>query len=197
MTLHIKDGNSLSRYLRSIMEESVRNAKRKRAILREADDDADEGDDDAGEGIEINKQNFKELSDDDYKALEKGEITANDIIEKLNSIRSGKSFKDEEVNASMEQYVEDLNKAEKTALLAFLKGISQIVTAEIPAPEAVEPSEKPSSVKMEKGPPAPRVLKIKPSIIRKRPDLLGDEEKKKKPSPEDTSGPVPIKPKKK
>jgi hypothetical protein len=198
MTLHIKNGKSLSKYLEMIMEDSMRQAMYEKSLdekelqdaLSEADDDEDEdidlGDEDEDEGDAPSK-----TMDDDYESLKKGEITADDIIEKLNSIRSGRSFKDDDVSNNMEEYVDSLNKAERTALLAFLKGISQIVTGEIPAPKATEPSKTPSSVKMEKETSGPSKFTVKPTIIKVPP-----KEEKKKPPAEDTSGPVPIKPKK-
>jgi hypothetical protein len=123
--------------------------------------------------------------------LKKGDINSEDIIEKLNSIRSGKSFKDETISKRLDAYIESLSKAEKVALLALLKGISQIVTGEIDPDSAQDPSEDPADVKMKK---VGGVQKkhIKPTVI-KAPEK---EEKKAKPA-EDTSGPVPIKPKSK
>ena len=122
--------------------------------------------------------------------LKSGDINADDIIEKLNSIRSGKSFKDEDINKSLLSYIDGLEKPEKVALLAFLKGISQIVTGEIEAKQAVDPSDNPAGVEMKKVSGSQKVS-IKPNVI-KAPDV----EKSKKTSSEDTSGPVPIQPKK-
>ena len=75
--------------------------------------------------------------------------------------------------------------------MAFLKGISQIVTGEFTATQAVEPGDDPIDIEMKKT-SGPQKVSIKPNVI-KAPDI----EKNKKPSSEDTSGPVPITPKKK
>lgn len=174
------------------MEDSVKQAMYQRALQEKENQEkvASSLESDLDEADEKSSKTF----DDDYESLKKGEVTSEEIIEKLNNIRAGRSFKDENVKESMEEYVDSLAKAEKTALLAFLKGISQIVTGEIPGPEAVEPSEDPSNIKMQKGAGEPKVKHIKPNIIRVQ---KPEEEKKKTKSPEDTSGPVPITPKKK
>ncbi len=132
----------------------------------------------------------KPVSGDDTAALEKGDVDVDAIVDKLNSIRSGKSFKDSAIKGSMEKYVDGLDAAEKTALLAFLKGIAQIVTGEIDPESAVEPEDKPAEVHMKKG--TPKFHKVIKAQVVKKP-----QEPKKTPSSEDTSGPVPITPKKK
>jgi len=193
MTLHIKNGKSLSNYLKTIVEDSFRQAMYQRALQEKEKQDDVANTVGAAANEAPDKKSSSKTFDDDYESLKKGDITPDDIIEKLNSIRAGRSFKDDDVKSSMEEYVDSLSKAEKTALLAFLKGISQVVTGEIPGPEATDPSKDPSNVKMEKGPGESKVKHIKPNIIK-----TGSLEKpKKSPPPEDTSGPVPITPKKK
>jgi hypothetical protein len=88
--------------------------------------------------------------DPDSGYLEKGDITTDGVIEKLNSIRAGKSFKDDAIRHSMDSYISGLDKAEKTALFAFLKGIGQIVSGEVTPENATDPSEPPSDVNMNK-----------------------------------------------
>lgn len=100
----------------------------------------------------------------DVDSMKTGNVTVDQVIEKLNSIRSGKSFKEEQIKNSLSSYMDSLDEAEKVALLAFLKGISQIVTGEIEGQKAVEPSDPAPAVSMEKD-----VYKrtIKPAIIKK------------------------------
>ena len=95
----------------------------------------------------------------------------------------------------MESYVSDLDDAEKTALFAFLKGISQIVGGEVEGKEALEPSDKPANVKMEKKPSSQKVT-IKPNVI-KKPSAGEKPKEKASKSPEDTTPPAPIVAKKK
>jgi hypothetical protein len=163
MSSHIiQNGATLRGFLKNLIEDSVNNVKRRRLVEQEQESEK----------------------------LKKGDITAEEVIEKLNTIRSGKSFKDEEIMKAMESYVNDLNDAEKTALFAFLKGIAQIVTGEVEGTKATEPSDKPADVKMEKKPSSQKVS-IKPNVIKK------PASPKKKETVEDTTPPAPITPKKK
>ena len=154
----------------------------------------DEADDDElfDDGEEDSKGSTKTL-DDEKDKLSKGEISTDDIVDRLNSIRAGHSFRDEKIASQLDEYVESLTKAEKVALLAYLKGISQIVSGEFTGEEAMEPGDNPASVAMKKK-NAQQKKTIKPNIIKK--PMKDEEESKKKPPAEDTSGPVPIKPKK-
>jgi hypothetical protein len=138
--------------------------------------------------------------DDETEKLKKGDIQPKDIVEKLNSIRSGKSFKDSAVASAIDEYVQSLKKPERVALMAFLKGIAQIVTGEVPGKAAEDPGKHPADVKMDKG-NEPKTIQKKPNIIKggnttspgtqKPADaaLGGGEE-------EDTTPPAPIVPKK-
>lgn len=132
---------------------------------------------------------------DDEKTLESGDVSTSDVIDKLNSIRAGKSFKDSAIKGSLEGYVDKLDKAQKTALFAFLKGVAQIVTGEIPAQTAMTPSNPEPDVKMKKffhRQTGTKTVTVKPTIV-KKPVAGGGIQKK---SVEDTSSPVPITPKK-
>jgi hypothetical protein len=130
----------------------------------------------------------------DATALASGDIAVEDVVEKLNVIRSGKSFKDEEVLVNMQKYLEELEKPEKTALLAFLKGISEIVTAGVSGAKAFEPTDSPSKVKMDKKSSEKKKISVTPNVI-KKPE--SEETKKSSKPSEDTSPPAPIEPKKK
>lgn len=159
---------NIDSYIHNVIKESVKSVLQKKVMLEQ----------ESGSSEETDK-------------LKKGNITVEDIVEKLNSIRAGKSFKDEEVSVAFEKYFNGLEDEEKIALFAFLKGISQVVTGEIQPADAVDPSDKPARIEMEKkGGPVKRT--IKPLVV-KAPDV----EKSKKSSSEDASGPVPITPKKK
>lgn len=171
-----KSLKTIDQYLGNIIKESLRSTLQRKALQEKEIQDSMSG----GE----------KTSDNEKEKLKKGDVSPSDIIEKLNSIRSGKSFKDSNISNALEKYVNDMTKAEKTALLAFLKGISQIVTGEIDAEAAIDPSDKPADVEMEKTAGSKKVT-IKPVIIKK----AGEEKEKKASKEEDTSGPVPITPK--
>lgn len=134
--------------------------------------------------------------EDEEETLESGDVTLEDVIEKMNTIRAGKSFKDEEIKTAMQKYLDGLDDAEKTALFAFLKGIAQVVGGEVEGTKAIEPSDKPANVKMEKKPTKQKVT-IKPNVI-KKPSGPAPEAGAAPAKPvEDTTPPVPISPKKK
>jgi hypothetical protein len=189
------NGRSLAEIINSIVKESLksslhRNAveeKEKQSALDEKDDLFADEEKSSGE----EKEKPSKTVDADKEKLTKGEVSADDIVDRLNSIRSGKSFKDDAVASKLEEYVDSLSKPERVALLAFLKGLSQIVTGEVEPQQAVDPSSHPANVKMEKG-DEKKTKSIKPNVI-KAPEKAKSEKK----SPEDTSGPVPITPKKK
>ena len=147
------------------------------------------------ETLSSKKKLIVEQDEDEKENLKSGDISADEVIEKLNTIRAGKSFKDEKIKSAMESYVSDLDDAEKTALFAFLKGIAQIVGGEVEGKEALEPSDKPANVKMEKKPSSQKVT-IKPNVI-KKPSAGEKPKEKASKSPEDTTPPAPIVAKKK
>lgn len=123
-------------------------------------------------------------SGDDTSQIASGKVTVDSVIDKLNFIRSGRSFKDAGIKSNLAKYIDGLDTAEKTALLAFLKGISQIVTAEISPEQAIEPADNPAKVEMEKQ--TKNKITIKPTILKSGGAV----------SKEDTTGPAPIQPKK-
>ena len=124
-------------------------------------------------------------ADDDDTMLKSGEITTDAIINKLNSIRSGRSFKDEDIKSSLQSYMDSLEKAEKVALFSFLKGIAQIVSGEVSGEKALEPSDPKPSVTMKKG---LYKKKIKPTVVKHTEKVKGD-------TSENSPPPPPIKPK--
>lgn len=133
----------------------------------------------------------KDMSQGD---LQKGQITLEMVVEKLNSIRSGRSFKDENIAGQMQQYFNDLNDNEKLAFYAFLKGVAQIVTGEIPAQQAAEPNKTQPELEVVTNSDGNvegggNVRHIKPNVIRKatpKPVPVGRE---------NTAAPTPIVPK--
>lgn len=196
-TVKIESGKSLSQLIEKIVKESIksklhRNAEDEKSKQKEVigeEDDESEG----TEQSEPQEDTSSKSVDAEKEKLKKGEIEPKDIVDKLNAIRSGKSFKDDAIASKLDEYVNSLSKAEKVALLAFLKGLSQIVTGEVEAEVATDPADPDPAVKMKKGAGEKQTKSIKPNVI-KAPEK---EKTEKKPSSEDTSGPVPITPKKK
>lgn len=189
--LKISSGKSLSKAIHAVIQESIKsdlltNTKEEKheRLFKEENDLFDD---------EKNASKSSKTIEDEKEKLKKGDITTDDVIDKLNSIRSGKSFRDEVIKSKLSEYVESLSKAEKTALFAFLKGIAQLVTGEIESASATDPSDAPAGVKMKKTDSLHKKT-VKPNVIKAPAFSLKKE--KKKPGSEDTSGPVPISPKK-
>lgn len=184
-----KTTTSINKYLSNVIQESLKNVRKQR-VLKEEDDlfspDAATKDS-AGAGEKISSS----PPEDEKEKLKKGDVTSEDVIEKLNSIRAGKSFKDPDISNDLKGYVDGMSTAERTALFAFLKGISQIVTGEFDQKAAIEPSDAGPGVEMKKKSVSSKIS-IKPTVVK-----VPVEKKEKKPSAEDTTGPVPISPKKK
>jgi len=203
----LKTKRSIADIIGDIVNESLKTAKKnsKSSRLSEGEDLFDDkSTEDKSSSSESTSEEEKKLTgasdksvkindEDEAEKLKSGDITSDDVIEKLNSIRAGKSFKEEEIKNKMEEYVKGLDKAEKSALLTFLKALSQIVTGEIKAANVIKPSDNPTEVTMEKEPAVKRRT-IKPVVIKMNP--AKDDGEKKTPA-EDTKGPVPITAKKK
>ena len=180
--------------LGDIFKESINSAKKKARTLREAEDPFGVKDEESDEKKDDSSEKTNKVVDkEEAEKLKKADITVDDVVEKLNAIRSGKSYKDEEILNKLSEYVDSLKDPEKTALLAFLKALSQIVTGEVASEDVVKPSDKPVDVKMEKGKEQQKRT-IKPIVIQKQ---SPEEDKEEKTPAEDTKGPVPITAKKK
>lgn len=202
----LNSGGSLQAFLSAVIDEGVKSALHQRALIEKEKQAATAssfggGGESSGGGVDDlfggsgdegeEEETPSKTMDDESEKLKQGDIKPKDIVDKLNAIRSGRSFKDSSVSSSMEEYINSLSKAEKVALMAFLKGIAQIVTGEIPAQQASDPSDKPADVKMNKA-NEPEVFHKKPNVIKGAPGAGGGS---KKPPAEDTTAPAPITPK--
>jgi len=107
-------------------------------------------------------------------------VTINDIIEKINTIRSGKSIKDDDVHRELDEYVMQFSEDEKTALSAFLEGLGQILTSGIDSADASDPGD-PYSLEIKKSAGA----SVANSAKAPTPGAAA--------APAPTKGPVPIK----
>lgn len=114
-------------------------------------------------------------------------LSLDSVIKTLNSIRSGRSLKDQDIMVEMEKYYNGLDDAEKKALQSFLTGISQIVTGNIEGESAAEPSEDPTNIKMiDKKNISSK--SIKPNVIHKN-----GSSQKNQPPQEDIAPPISVK----
>jgi hypothetical protein len=78
-------------------------------------------------------------------------ITVEDIIDKLNIVRAGRSTKDADVKRELEEYIGQFSEEEKTALVAFLQGLGQILTSGVDSADAVDPGD-PYALQIKKSP---------------------------------------------
>lgn len=206
----LKTGATLRTFLNGVIDESVKAGLHQRALREKEkqvaagsqggtnnsgsgdgeDTDLFGGSDSGGDGEATAPAAPSKTMDDESNKMKSGDVKAKDVVERLNSIRSGKSFKDDKVKAAMEEYVESLSKAERVALFAFLKGIAQIVTGEVQGQQATEPDSHPADVTMQKG-DQHQTKHVDPNVIK------GAAPKPKKQGGENTSAPVPITPKRK
>lgn len=69
------------------------------------------------------------------------DLSMEQIIDKLNAIRSGKSLKDKGVRERIGAYFEDLNSVQRLALFAFLEGLAEVVASEVSGDDARAPND--------------------------------------------------------
>lgn len=124
----------------------------------------------------------------------KGVPSFDDIVEKLNAVRAGRSLRDEEISATFKGYIAKLKPAEQTALFVFLKAIAQILSGEVAQPEVVKPESDPAKISIKKTQAQTR--HVKPNVIKRPISGTKTTNEKPKPSKEDTSAPVPVQPQK-
>lgn len=143
-------------YLSKLTEETVRASLEKKALNEKekqvAATPSVAASDHADKGNSVPQKHSKTFDDQTEKLLEKGDIETDDIVEKLNAIRSGHSLKDDNIAKAMDNYVKSLSKAERTALYAFLTALNQIMVATLPSTMVLDPSENPANVEMKKNP---------------------------------------------
>ena len=70
------------------------------------------------------------------------------IRDALNTIRAGRSLRDKNIRAELKSYVGQMDTEEKTALLAFLKGMGEILTAGMESEDVSDPSDPPYDIEM-------------------------------------------------
>ena len=71
---------------------------------------------------------------------EVSDATIDDIVDKLNMLRSGKSTKDKNVRDQLASYWDGLQPGEQQSLYAYLTGLTQIMTAGAIGADATDPS---------------------------------------------------------
>jgi hypothetical protein len=127
---------------------------------------------------------------------QEGVATLDNVIEQLNTLRAGRSLKDQNVRGELERYYQGLDNSEKEAMHAYLKGIAQILSGQIDAAIAEEP--KNHGVDTQNN--GKRTKTIKPNIVRNQSVApvknANTAPTVSKSSVENTAAPAPIVPKK-
>lgn len=129
----------------------VEDEKEKQKALEDELDDLKSGGkkskkDEVEEGEEIAGEEEKDSGSDDTPSPatptveEVTEATIDDIVDKLNMLRSGKSTKDENVRDQLASYWDGLQPGEQQSLFAYLTGLTQIMTAGAVGADATDPS---------------------------------------------------------
>lgn len=67
------------------------------------------------------------------------DITIDDVVDKLNMMRSGQSANKKEVKGNLDEYFKSLSMGERQSLYVFLDALNQILTAGVDGEEAPEP----------------------------------------------------------
>lgn len=99
----------------------------------------------------------------DKNTQDSSEVTVESVTQQLNAIRAGKSLKDTLVQQELARYFEGLDTSEKEALHAYLKGLAQIVSGQIDAGQAEEPSNHGVETKVTNK----KSRQIKPNVVKK------------------------------
>lgn len=181
-------GIDLDKLVRQVVSEETRAfsdekslQKKKSKELKPFKHRNDESETDEGEGGSEGKPkaNIVKVKKDNLP-----EITVGKIIDLINMIRSGKSLKDDAVLKSLKNYYQRLNGSERTALYAFLTGISGVVVdveeSDDAGDDANTPSEEPFSISMKKDVPKEKKSKSKPSGSSENPIVVGESADKSK-----------------
>ena len=67
------------------------------------------------------------------------DVTVDDVVDKLNMMRSGQSANKKEVRGNLDEYFKSLSMGERQSLYVFLDALNQILTAGVDGEEAPEP----------------------------------------------------------
>ena len=94
--------------------------------------------------VEVDPENVGETE----PQVEEMKVNLSQVILNLNTIRSGKSLRHKEINLELSQYFDNLDQAEKIALIKFLEGLAQIIAGGVDGDRAVEPDDEPDPVKI-------------------------------------------------
>ena len=112
----------------------------KSSSKKSSKDEVEEGEEAAAAAPETDKKDPETPTPAIPTEEEVVEATVDDIVDKLNMLRSGKSTKDEEVRDQLAAYWDTMQPGEQQSLFAYLTGLTQIMTAGAVGADATDPS---------------------------------------------------------
>lgn len=176
MSLNVKD-KKMNSLLKQIVRKSIYEAINL-ATLREEDEAEDkekksdkepneETEDKSSEDTPVEKQ------DSPVGLVSKENLTLKIVQDELNTMRSGKSVDNATVSGELEKYYNSLSVDERMDLYTYMSALAKIMTGEVSAEDAPDPSDEPEE-------------KEKPE------KKLSDIVKKDEPATEDTTAPIKV-----
>ena len=79
------------------------------------------------------------------------DVSLDSVSKEINVLRGGRSLKDQSVQKALRLYFDQLDQAERKALLAFLTAVSSVMTGRSTGADAADPSDPPYNVDMTTG----------------------------------------------
>lgn len=174
MHLKIEVITNMTKKLSTIFEDAVtasRAKKYKNKIEEEEKQNAvspkDKSDEQKNEPVNTQAEPSKTHIDNKEK-IKSNSISPLDIIEKLNMLRAGRSFRDRSIKQNLEKYVNSLNNEEKRNLLAFLTGLTEIASGIMTADQATIPDTNSKEDESKNTNKEKQFVKIQPTIVQNK-----------------------------
>lgn len=174
MHLKIEVITNMTKKLSTIFEDAVtasRAKKYKNKIEEEEKQNAvspkDKSDEQKNEPVNTQAEPSKTHIDNKEK-IKSNSISPLDIIEKLNMLRAGRSFRDPSIKQNLEKYVNSLNNEEKRNLLAFLTGLTEIASGIMTADQATIPDTNSKEDESKNTNKEKQFVKIQPTIVQNK-----------------------------
>jgi hypothetical protein len=137
----LRETNDLDRNVELYNQQKNKDSKIFNSLKEE---DEEEAQPDAIDADAQPEDRSEDLPDKDVET----EITPRKIISQINNIRAGHSLKNSDVKENLLSFLERLDDNEVLVLFYYLDGIAKILNQTIKGSEAIDPSEDPLNIKM-------------------------------------------------
>ena len=125
---------------------------------KKLDEEEDEGENilDRPDEEQSGELQNKDKSDSEEKPIADKEeamttVSFDSVIDRINTLRAGRSTKDKQIKRSLEDYYNKLDENERIVLKIFLEELSDILGGEISGVDAKDPSDPPDNFKITSG----------------------------------------------